>query len=180
MKFDAADLCDGDERGIRLRCCRIASSLTGMTSRRIKRAPGRRLRYGRALIISERLSLTGLMFAPPAAQQKLNRYGLALDRQILKASVGRATPISGPPSAIRANAAVWPGSGNNPTIIICERNPPELFVPGPGDYFIFVGIPAIAASCLTASEPHKLRKTPFKCQATRVTSVATRKLPFFS
>ncbi|RVJ83427.1 hypothetical protein CN168_06660 [Sinorhizobium medicae] len=48
--------------------------------------------------------------------------------------------------------------GDHPTIIICERNPPELFVPGPGDYFIFVGIPAIAASCLTASEPHKLRK----------------------
>ncbi len=72
--------------------------------------------------VGERLSFTFLMRAPPAAQPKLHRYGFALDRQILEASVGPAMPISGPPSAIRANAKSWPGSGNNPTIIICERN----------------------------------------------------------
>ncbi len=60
--------------------------------------------------VGERLSFTFLMRAPPAAQPKLHRYGFALDRQILEASVGPAMPISGPPSAIRANAESWPGS----------------------------------------------------------------------
>jgi hypothetical protein len=58
---------------------------------------------------------------------KLHRYGLALDRQILKASVGPAMPISGAPSAIGANAEGWSGSGNNPTIIICERDTQNFF-----------------------------------------------------
>ncbi len=60
--------------------------------------------------VGERLSFTFLMRTPPAAQPKLHRCGFALDRQILEASVGPAMPISGPPSAIRANAELWPGS----------------------------------------------------------------------
>jgi len=72
--------------------------------------------------VGERLSFTFLMRAPPAAQPKLYRYGFPLDRQILKASVGPAMPISGPPSAIRANSERWSGGGNNPTVIISERD----------------------------------------------------------
>jgi hypothetical protein len=58
----------------------------------------------------------------PPNQPKLHRYGVALDRQILEASVGPAMPISGPPPAIRTNAGRWSGSGNNPTVIISERD----------------------------------------------------------
>jgi hypothetical protein len=36
-------------------------------------------------------------------------------------------PISGAPSAIGANAEGWSGSGNNPTIIICERDTQNFF-----------------------------------------------------
>lgn len=86
--------------------------------------------------VGECLSFTFLMRAPPAAQPKLHRYGLALDRQILKAAVGPAMPISGPPSAIRANAEGWSGSGNNPTIIICERDT-QNFCPWAGRPFRF-------------------------------------------
>jgi len=53
---------------------------------------------------------------------EVHRYGFPLDRQILKASVGPAMPISGPPSAIRANSERWSGGGNNPTVIISERD----------------------------------------------------------
>ncbi|TWA93915.1 hypothetical protein FB001_121124 [Ensifer sp. SEMIA 135] len=86
--------------------------------------------------VGECLSFTFLMRAPPAAQPKLHRYGLALDRQILKASVGPAMPISGAPSAIGANAGGWSGSGNNPTIIICERDT-QNFCPRAGRPFRF-------------------------------------------
>lgn len=51
-----------------------------------------------------------------------NRDCLSLDRQILKAPVGPAMPISSPPAAIRANAEPWTGSGNNPTVISSGRD----------------------------------------------------------
>lgn len=72
--------------------------------------------------VGERLSFTFLIRAPPAAQSKPHRYGFALDRQILKTSVGPAMPISGPLSAIGANAERWSGSRNNPAVIIRERD----------------------------------------------------------
>ncbi|NRQ19017.1 hypothetical protein BHMPCIPO_06284 [Ensifer sesbaniae] len=86
--------------------------------------------------VDERLALAVLMCAPPAAQPKLHRYGLALDGQILKASVGPAMRISGPPSAIWANAEGRSGSGNNPTVIICERDT-QNFDPWAGQPFRF-------------------------------------------
>lgn len=112
--------------------------------------------------VGERLSLTVLMCAPPAAQPKLHRYGLALDRQILQASGVQPADFG---SAVRnqggANAERWSGSANNPTVIIGERDT-QNFCPWAGRPFRF-GLHPIAAGCLTASEPHKVRKTRFKC-----------------
>lgn len=72
--------------------------------------------------VGERLSLTFLMCTSPAAQQELYRHGLALDRQILKAALGPAMSTSASPATIGANADRWSGSGNNPTVIISERD----------------------------------------------------------
>jgi len=52
--------------------------------------------------VGERLPLTVLMCAPGSAEASPSRPCPV--RQILKASVGPTMPISGPPSAIRANA----------------------------------------------------------------------------
>ncbi len=72
--------------------------------------------------VGERLSLTFLICTSPAAQQELHRHGLALDRQILKAAIGPAMPTSASPATIEANADRGSGSGNNPTVIISERD----------------------------------------------------------
>lgn len=122
------------------------------------RGPARIRGSNRRQSISERLSLTFLLRAPPAAQQELHRHGLALDRQIPKAAVVRAMPISASLSAIRANADRWPGSGNNPTVIITERDT-QNFDPWAGRPFCFRSHPPIAIPSLTANEPHKVRKT---------------------
>ncbi len=76
------------------------------------------------------------MRAPPAAQPKLHRYGLALNRQILEASVGPAMPMSGSLSAVRANAESWSGGGNNPAVIVIERDT-QNFDPWAGRPFRF-------------------------------------------
>lgn len=76
----------------------------------------------RAMAEQAVLSLTFLMCTSPAAQQELHRHGVALDRQILKAAVGPAMPTSASPATIGANADRWSGSGNNPTVIISERD----------------------------------------------------------
>jgi len=66
--------------------------------------PARILGSDHRKAVGERLSLTFLMSATPTAQQKLNRYGLSLDREILKAADGPAVPTSASPPAIGANA----------------------------------------------------------------------------
>lgn len=86
--------------------------------------------------VGERLSSTFLMRTPPATQPKLHRHGFALHRGILKAAVEPAMPISGPPSAIGAEAERWSSSGNNPTVIISERDT-ENFDPWAGRPFRF-------------------------------------------
>lgn len=151
-----------------------AASLTAMPpSLRIKCSPGRppalwpsrptisetlrcpaRIRGSiRRKSIGKRLSLTVRVCAPPAAQPKLNRYCLSLDRQILKAPVGPAMPISSPPAAIRANAEPWTGSGNNPTVIRQWARHPGLLHLGRATISCSCASPPIAASCLTVSEP---------------------------
>ena len=103
---------------------------------RIRRSSDRRQTVG------ERLSLTFLMRASPAAQQELHCHRLALDRQILEAAAGPAMPTSASPSTIGANADRGSGSGNNPTVIIVVSATPRILTPGPGDHFDFVRMPA--------------------------------------
>jgi hypothetical protein len=98
--------------------------------------PARIRGSNRRQTVGECLSFTFLMCAPPAAQPKLHRHGLALDRQILKAAVGPAMPTSGPSSAIGANAERRSGSGNKPTVIIGERDT-QYFNPWAGGPFCF-------------------------------------------
>ncbi len=76
--------------------------------------------------VGKRSSLTILMPASPAAQQKLHCHRLALDRQILEAAAGPAMPTSTSPSTVGANADRGSGSRNNPTVINSERDTQNL------------------------------------------------------
>jgi hypothetical protein len=76
------------------------------------------------------------MCASPAIEQELHRHRLALDRQILKAAVVRAMPISTLLSAIRANPYRGSGGGNNTTIAFSERDA-QNFDPWAGRPFRF-------------------------------------------
>ena len=100
------------------------------------RRPARIRGSNRRQSVGERLSLTFLMRASPAAQQEFHCHGLALDRQILEAAVGPAMPTSASPSTIGANADRGSGSGNNPTVIISERDT-QNFDPWAGRPFRF-------------------------------------------
>lgn len=100
--------------------------------RRPARIRGSNLRQS----VGECLSLTLLMCTSPAAQQELHRHGLALDRQILKAAIGPAMPTSASPATVGANADRRSGSGNNPAVIISERDT-QNFDPWAGRPFRF-------------------------------------------
>jgi hypothetical protein len=100
------------------------------------RRPARKWGSNLRQSVGECLSLTLLMCTSPAAQPKLHRYGLALDRQILTAAIGPAMPTSASPATIGANADPGPGSGNDPTIVISLRDT-QHFDPWAGRPFRF-------------------------------------------
>lgn len=147
------------ERGSRFSCRRIVSSRTAcrafassarrdgactMTEQtdnlRDPPCPARIRGSNRRQSVGERLSLTVLMCAPPAAQPKLHRYGLALDRQILKASGVQPADFG---SAVR-NQGQMPNAGpaaQTTRLSSSVSATPKTFAPGPGDHFDLVCIP---------------------------------------
>ncbi|WP_430702164.1 hypothetical protein [Mesorhizobium captivum] len=72
---------------------------------------------------------------------EVHRHGFALHREILKAAVEPAMPISGPPSAIGQMPNAGPAAETT-QLSSSVSETPRILTPGPGDHFVFVRMPA--------------------------------------